>query len=246
MNAFKPPSHQPMYPSSSNMSSLGVTKFITCECMFGNVVSCLATSPSHASPFTLYTSSLSHPHAPSSLIHMHPPPSLTCTLLPHSHALPPSFTCTLPPHSHHHPPSPYHHPPSFTCTLPPHSHHHPPPSLISPPSLTCTLLPHAYHHPPSFTCTLLPHSHARSSLTHIHPSPSLILTLLFSHLSSSLTHNTFSPPPPHTHTRTQELVDHYQRDMDGLAQRLSIPCPRFNQPATVGLSYRYIAMATQQ
>lgn len=36
----------------------------------------------------------------------------------------------------------------------------------------------------------------------------------------------------------QEMVDHYMKDADGLAQRLTVPCPRANNPATVGLSYR--------
>jgi len=41
-----------------------------------------------------------------------------------------------------------------------------------------------------------------------------------------------------TFRKLTELVDHYQRDADGLAQKLTIPCPRVNQPMTVGLSYR--------
>ena len=40
------------------------------------------------------------------------------------------------------------------------------------------------------------------------------------------------------HARTQDLVNHYMQDADGLAQRLIVPCPRVNQPTTVGLSYR--------
>ena len=112
--------------------------------------------------------------------------------------------------------------------------------------------------PPSLThITTLPHSHYHPSHSHLHPpsltSPPFSLTctpLSHLHVPSSLTHNPFSlphmPPSPHTHTCTQDLVNHYQRDSDGLAQRLSIPCPRFNQPATVGLSYRYITIATHQ
>ena len=46
----------------------------------------------------------------------------------------------------------------------------------------------------------------------------------------------------HNHSRSmyvlQELIDHYMQDSDGLAQRLSVPCPRVNMPQTVGLSYR--------
>ena len=49
-----------------------------------------------------------------------------------------------------------------------------------------------------------------------------------------------SPSPHHTPTHThQELIDYYKQDADGLAQRLSIPCPQINMPQTVGLSYRY-------
>lgn len=34
------------------------------------------------------------------------------------------------------------------------------------------------------------------------------------------------------------MVKHYMMEADGLAQRLSVPCPRVNQPSTIGLSYR--------
>ena len=33
-------------------------------------------------------------------------------------------------------------------------------------------------------------------------------------------------------------MDHYRTDGDGLAQRLTNPCPRVNQPTTIGLSHR--------
>nr|AAT67596.1 Src tyrosine kinase 1 [Suberites domuncula] len=35
-----------------------------------------------------------------------------------------------------------------------------------------------------------------------------------------------------------DLIEHYSRDSDGLAQRLTLPCPRADLPQTVGLSYR--------
>ena len=34
------------------------------------------------------------------------------------------------------------------------------------------------------------------------------------------------------------MVRHYIQDCDGLAQRLSNPCPRISQPSTIGLSYK--------
>ena len=34
------------------------------------------------------------------------------------------------------------------------------------------------------------------------------------------------------------MVNHYKNGSDGLAQRLLTPCPRVNQPTTIGLSYR--------
>ena len=36
----------------------------------------------------------------------------------------------------------------------------------------------------------------------------------------------------------QGLINHYKQDSDGLAQRLSQPCVRFNQPVTKSLSYK--------
>ena len=36
----------------------------------------------------------------------------------------------------------------------------------------------------------------------------------------------------------QDLVNHYKKDADGLAQRLSVPCVRYNQPVTKSLSYK--------
>ena len=36
----------------------------------------------------------------------------------------------------------------------------------------------------------------------------------------------------------QDLINHYKKDADGLAQQLSVPCVCFNQPTTKSLSYK--------
>ena len=50
-------------------------------------------------------------------------------------------------------------------------------------------------------------------------------------LFKDIVHPTYSYIHTHTHTHThKELIDHYKQDADGLAQQLSIPCPRVGTP----------------